>query len=242
MKLLFIHGSGGCKESWQYQTQYFSGSEAIDLPGHPVGEPCSTIDDYVEWLHAYITEKSYTDLIITGHSLGGGIALLYGLTYPENVKGLISMGSGGRLRVHPMYLESLEKAITDPDNAQVPTEGTANLIDPELAAIINRRTEENGLAVMLNDLRACDKFDIMDRLGDIDIPVLAICGKDDIMTPPKYSQYMADNIKNARTVIIQGGTHFAFAEKPDEVNRAIEAFLPDATFDKVKCPPMAAQK
>ena len=35
MPLVFIHGSGGCKEGWYHQTQYFEGSEAIDLPGHP---------------------------------------------------------------------------------------------------------------------------------------------------------------------------------------------------------------
>jgi pimeloyl-ACP methyl ester carboxylesterase len=84
---------------------------------------------------------------------------------------------------------------------------------------------ENGLAVMLNDLRACDKFDIMDGLGDIDIPLLAISGTENVMTPPKYSQYLVDNMQNARAVIIQGGAHLVFAEKPEEVNRAIEGFL-----------------
>ena len=225
MKLIFIHGSGGCKESWQWQTQHFVDSEAIDLPGHPIGNPCSTIDDYVEWLHGYVSEKGYSDLVIAGHSLGGGIALLYALKYPENVKGLISMGSGGRLRVHPLFLESLEKAIADPDNAQAPVSEPSKLVAPELAEIISRRTEENGLPVMLNDLMACDKFDIMDRLGDIDIPLLAVCGTEDVMTPPKYSQYLVDNMKNARVAIIEGGTHFVFAEKPVEVNQAIDSFL-----------------
>jgi pimeloyl-ACP methyl ester carboxylesterase len=225
MKLIFIHGSGGCKESWQYQTRYFKDSEAIDLPGHPVGEPCTSIDDYVEWLHGFLNQRGYADLVIAGHSLGGGIALLYGLKYPENVKGLISVGSGARLRVHPMFLDGLEKAIAAQDITQSPVQGTSPLIDPKFAVIIKRRTEENGLRVMLNDLRACDKFDIIDRLGDIDIPLLAVCGTEDVMTPPKYSQYLADHMKNARAAVIQGGTHFVFAEKPEEVNRAIEGFL-----------------
>ncbi len=225
MKLIFIHGSGGCKESWQYQTQYFSGSEAIDLPGHPDGEPCSSIDDYVEWLHKYVGAEGYTDLVIVGHSLGGGIALLYGLKYPENVKGLICVGSGARLRVAPMFLEGLEKAIAANESTQAFADSALSLVDPELAEIIARRMEENGLAAILNDLRACDQFDIMERLGEIDIPLLAISATDDIMTPPKYSQYLADHMKNAQAVTIQGGTHFVFAEKPKEVNRAIEDFL-----------------
>jgi len=35
MKLIFIHGSGGCRVSWQHPTEYFKNSEAIILPGHP---------------------------------------------------------------------------------------------------------------------------------------------------------------------------------------------------------------
>jgi pimeloyl-ACP methyl ester carboxylesterase len=225
MNLIFIHGSGGCKESWQYQTQYFSGSVAIDLPGHPDGEPCATIEDYVQWLHAYVSANEDTNLVIVGHSLGGGIALLFGLKYPEKVKGLICLGSGARLRVHPMFLEGLEKAITANESTQDFADSALSLVDPELAKIIARRMEENGLAVMLNDLRACDKFDIMDRLAEIDIPLLAISATDDVMTPPKYSQYLADHMQNARAVTIEDGTHFVFAEKPEEVNRAIEDFL-----------------
>jgi pimeloyl-ACP methyl ester carboxylesterase len=225
MKLIFIHGSGGCKESWHYQTRYFTNSEAIDLPGHPEGEPCATIEDYVEWLHARLKKDGDTDLVIIGHSLGGGIALQYGLTYPEDLKGLICVGSGGRLRVHPMFLEGLEKAIDDSETDLALFEDNYKLIDPTLAETLTRRTEENGLPAMLNDLRACDKFDVMERLGEIDLPLLAVCGTDDMMTPPKYSQFMVDNMKNARIVIVNGGTHFAFAEKPDEVNQAIEEFL-----------------
>lgn len=225
MKLVFIHGSGGSKESWKHQTDYFKDSEALNLPGHPDGEALETIDECVEWLHEYFTDKGYTDLVIAGHSLGGGIALLYGLKYPEHVKGLIPVGSGARLRVHPQYLEELEKAIADPEGSPVLREGPSGLIDPELAETMARRSEENGPEVRLKDLLACDRFDIMDRLGEIDIPTLVICGTEDIMTPPKYSHFLADNMPKARAIIIPGGSHMVYVEKPEEVNRAIDEFL-----------------
>jgi pimeloyl-ACP methyl ester carboxylesterase len=226
MKIIFIHGSGGSKESWYYQTRHFSGSEALDLPGHPDGQPCTSIDGYVEWLRSYIHEKGYSDVVIIGHSLGGGIALLYALKYPADLKGIVSVGSGVRLRVHPMYLEELKKAIDSPDDYQRPedVEGES-LIAPELAKVLEKRRKENGPAATLNDLLACDKFDIMDRASEIKVPVLALCGTEDVMTPPKYSNFMADKIPGAKAVIIQGGTHMVFAEKPEEVNRAIEEFL-----------------
>lgn len=225
MKLIFIHGSGGCKESWKYQTDYFENSEAINLPGHPDGNLCPTIPDYVTWLHTYIHDKGYSDVVLAGHSLGGGIALQYALDYPEDLTGIISVGSGGRLRVHPDFVKALEKAVENPSMTDEFNKGKYDLIDPSLAAVIEQRAEENTPASFLNDLKACDRFDVMDRLESIRMPMLAIVGDKDIMTPPKYSQFMADKMDNAKVVIIPGGTHFAFAEKPEPVNQAIKDFM-----------------
>lgn len=114
MKLILLHEAGGCKESWQHQIEFFREAEALDLPGPPSGKPYRTMDEYVEWLRDYIHSKGYKKVVIVGHSLGGGIALSYALKYPGEVLGIIPISSGARLRVHPMYLEALEKAIEDP--------------------------------------------------------------------------------------------------------------------------------
>jgi len=225
MQLIFIHGSGGSKESWFYQTQYFKGSLALDLPGHPQGNLIPTIDGYVEWLHKTIQNAGFRHLVLVGHSLGGGIALLYALKYPEEVKGIITVGSGARLRVHPMFLEALEKAIQDPSKFENAPNPAFDLIDPELASVLKRRSMENGPAATLNDMKACDQFDIMDRIAEINIPTLALCGDQDVMTPPKYSLYLAGHMPKAKALVIEGGTHMVYAEKPLEVNRAIDEFL-----------------
>jgi len=225
MQLIFIHGSGGCKESWKFQTEYFQGSEAINLPGHPDGDLCPTIEEYVTWVKDYIQQKGYQDVVLVGHSLGGGIALQYALDYAADLKGIVLMGSGARLRVHPMFLEGLEKAIKDPDAADLPLEETNDLIDPELAAVMKKRSEENGLESTLNDMKACDQFDVMERLGELTVPILAVAGDQDVMTPPKYSNFLADKVPGTKAVIIPGGTHMAYAEKPDEANQVIEEFL-----------------
>ncbi|MBT7087325.1 MAG: alpha/beta hydrolase [Desulfobacterales bacterium] len=227
MKLIFIHGSGGSKESWYYQTKHFTSSEAIDLPGHPIGEPSSSIEGYVDWLHGYICDRGYKDIVLAGHSLGGGIVLLYAIKYPQNIKGIIPVGSGAKLRVHPMYLEALEKAIADPELLEDFPDPTYDLINLELVKTLRRRALENGPGVTLNDMLACDKFNIIDRLSEIQVPTLAICGTEDLMTPPKYSDYLVDKINDCRSLIIPGGTHYVFAEKPDEVNKAIEDFIND---------------
>ncbi|MEW6187638.1 MAG: alpha/beta hydrolase [Thermodesulfobacteriota bacterium] len=224
MQLIFIHGSGGSKESWFYQSRHFSNSIALDLPGHPQGKLIPTIDGYVEWLRQFIQEKGHRQVVLVGHSLGGGIALLYGLKYPQDLAGIVTVGSGARLRVHPLFLEGLEKVVKDP-SLESPLGNAYERIDPELASILKRRMEENGPMAALNDLRACDQFDLMAQLNQIQLPVLALCGDEDVMTPPKYSQYLVARMPKAKAVVIPGGTHMVFAEKPEEVNRAIEDFL-----------------
>jgi len=225
MQLVFIHGSGGSKEGFQHQTAYFQNSEAVDLPGHPSGEICTTIDEYADWLHAYIQDRQYNDVVLAGHSLGGGIALTYALKYSENLKGAILLGSGLRLRVHPDTLKLLEEADANSEHFKKMISTFYEKLDPELSQILTKRTFENGPAVMFNDMRACDQFDVMGREEEFTVPILAVCGTEDMMTPPKYSHFVEKKISSARAVLIEGGTHFAFAEKPDQVNRVIEGFL-----------------
>lgn len=225
MKLIFIHGSGGCKEVWYYQTRHFAEADAVALPGHPRGRPCTSVDSYVEWLRGYIRDAGHRDAVLTGHSLGGAIALLYALKYPEDLKGLITIGSGARLRVNTLYLEMMEQAKRNRSIFEDFFRKSYEFIEPKLKDILLKKALEGDPAVLLNDMLCCDRFDIMDRVHEIKLPTLALCGSKDIMTPPKYTKYLASKIEGAREVIIERGTHMVFAEQPGVVNQAIEDYL-----------------
>ena len=99
--------------SFYFQMRHFRNSKGIDLPGHPAGKPCTTIEGYVEWVRGFIAARRYKDVVLCGHSMGGGITQLYALTYPEELQGIILIGTGARLRVHPKYLQEAEEAQTD---------------------------------------------------------------------------------------------------------------------------------
>ena len=226
MKLIFIHGAGNTGLVWHYQARYFADSDAVSLPGHPEGKPCTSIDAYTEWLHWYVQEKEYSQPVLVGHSMGGAVAQMYALKYPANVKGLVLIGTGARLRVSPDFLGLLESGI------DAPAEWVKNMlgplysrVDPEVKEKVIGGVIDVGVAVQLNDFRCCDKFDVMDKVHQIEVPTLVICGTDDDMTPVKYSQYLAGKIAGARLAILEGGSHLVFLEQPDEVNRAMEEFL-----------------
>jgi pimeloyl-ACP methyl ester carboxylesterase len=227
VKLIFIHGAGNTSAVWHYQVKYFPDAEAINLPGRlSQGEPCASVEDYTDWLHRYILQQGYSDPVLIGHSLGGAIAQLYALKYPQDIKALVLIGTGARLRVAPDSLSLMRDGIENPSVwLKNFVEPRYSQVAPEAREGIIKKIADAGPAVQLNDSLCCDKFDIMDRVYQIRVPTLIICGSEDQMTPPKYSSYLASKIEGAKLVIIDGGTHLAFAETPEAVNRAIEQFL-----------------
>jgi pimeloyl-ACP methyl ester carboxylesterase len=225
MKLLFIPGAGCGKQAWICQTEYFNGSEAIALPGHPEGRPCSSLDDYVEWLHDYIHQQQYQDVVLAGHSMGGAVAQLYGLKYSGEVKALVLIGTGASLRVPPDFLKAIEEMVTDEAAWIKYLEGRHRGAAPEIGRVIIEERTRIGPAVTLNDLLCCDKFDIMARVHNIKLPTLVICGSEDEVVPVKYTHYLARKIKDAWGVIVNGAGHWVQAEKPKPVNQAIDSFL-----------------
>ena len=225
MKLLLIPGSGSGKSDWIPQTKYFADSEAVLLPGHPEGKPCTSIDDYMEWLHGYIQRQHYQDVVLVGHSMGGAIAQLYGLKYGNEIKALVLIGSGARLRVLPARLEQIRGMLTDEVAWRKFLEEENSHIKPKVRRTIVEEGMQIGPTVALNDYLCCDKFDIMDRVQAIKLPTLLISGTADDRTPVKYTKYLADKIAGATSVIIEGASHWVHLDKPQEVNQAIEKFL-----------------
>jgi pimeloyl-ACP methyl ester carboxylesterase len=231
MKLIFIHGSGANGNVWLMQKKRFPEADTPDLPGHPEGEICTSVEEYSEWLHCYIQKKGYKDVVLAGHSLGGGIALQHAITYPGDLKGIIPIGSGARLKVLPMIIEAISSKLDDPAG------WLRDLVEP-LYATVDKETRgailvglagvglaDVGPAAQLNDFRCCDKFDIMEKVPQIKLPAHCIVGELDNMTPPKYSQFLVKSMPDCGISVIGGGTHLCFLEKPEPVNDAIAAFL-----------------
>ena len=226
MSIIFVHGSGACGDIWRYQTEYFPDSHAINLPGHPHGQALESVEECVDWLNNYIQGKEFKDVVLVGHSFGGAIALMYALRYPQKLRGVIIIGSGAKLRVDPMFLTPCEEAIKgSPQKWYELVEEMYRLTPQDYKREMVEKQKAIGAAVMLNDFLCCDKFDIMERVHEIKVPTLIICGESDAMTPVKFANYLGAKIANSKVVIIPQATHLVFAEKPEAVNKTIEDFL-----------------
>jgi pimeloyl-ACP methyl ester carboxylesterase len=141
---------------------------------------------------------------------------MYALKYPQELKGIIIIGSGARLRVHHKYLALCEEAIKG--NIQEwhqMIEEICRLTSEDYKGEVIEKQKAIGHAVMLSDFLCCDKFDIMDRVHEINLPALIICGELDVTIPVKYANYLGAKIANSRVVIVPQASHFVLAEKPE---------------------------
>jgi len=157
--------------------------------------------------------------------MGGAITLLYALRYPEELKGIILLGTGARLRVHKDYLDRCREPGPGNEKWLAGHMKYFKGVEPDMHPVLSQRAVEVGPEVELNDFLACDRFDVMDELDQIDLPAQVLCGSDDVMTPVKYANYLAKHIRNARKAFIPGGTHFVQMEKHKKVNEEIEQFM-----------------
>ena len=74
-------------------------------------------------------------------------------------------------------------------------------------------------------LEALLKFDSRKWLKNVTAPILAICGEEDILAPPKEFQKLAKSMNNVKLKIIPEMGHAVHAEMPEEFNKLVIEFL-----------------
>ena len=226
--VVFIHGAGGNALLWKRTLRYLSGPSkafAVDLPGHPSGEvACRSVGDYAEALHEFIIESHLRAPVACGHSMGGAISLTLALTHPDDLGGLILVSTGAKLGVAPEILEGLRGA---PMRAieEVITPWSFNSIGIGLGQEAHASLSMSNLPVFLNDYLACHAFDVRGELRRISSRTMVVCGDKDRMTPPKFSQYLQDNIQGAALRFVKDSGHMLPLEKPEALASVVQAFL-----------------
>ena len=224
--LLFVHGSGGNGLLWKQQLRGLADTYspiALDLPGHgnSTGNSCQSISLYGDYIRELKESLALPPFTLCGHSLGGAIALNYQLNYPDELKAIILVATGGRLRVASEILDRYGRGEKMPELASYlyGSHASAKMISEGEKYIMDVPAR-----VWHDDFTACNNFDVLSELHKINVPVLILCGTEDQMTPPKYSHYLEQKIPGAKLELFPGSGHMLMLEKPREVNNAIESW------------------
>lgn len=232
--LVLVHGAGGTHMHWPPGLRRLPGRAvyALDLPGHgrSPGPGRHTIEGYVQVVRDWAAAMGLPPFVSAGHSMGGAIAQAFALSHPQQLRGLVLVATGARLRVHPDILQQVEK-----DPARV----GALLVEwvhgqratPEQKRQYLRHFLAVPPAVLAGDWQACNAFDSMARLGEIRLPALVIGGTQDQMTPLKYAAFLCEQLPDADLTTIEGGGHMLMIEQPGLVIGAISGFLARLMID-----------
>lgn len=220
--LLLIHGAGGDYLDWSIKLRLGAEAIAIDLMGHGKSDPSgrTTIADYAQDVIAFMDALNLPQAIIAGHSMGGAIAQMMALTYPERVRALVLLGTSAYFTVNPQILAGL---LSNPEE-------TARLIVKwEWAKDVSEALKEQGVKKLLQvpaqvthgDYVACQQFDVRERLHEITSPTLILAGDSDKMAPLNLSETLHQGIVGSELVVIKGGGHMFHLEQPEAVNEQI---------------------
>jgi pimeloyl-ACP methyl ester carboxylesterase len=226
--LVLVHGAGGTRLHWPAELRLLPEATVytLDLPGHgrSEGPGYDTIEDYAEAVSAFLHTVGIEQAIITGHSMGSAIAQTLALDFSDCVAGLVLVGAGARLRVAPAILEGIQSDF-ERSVELVTRFAWSSEIPPALVQLGRQALLETGPDVLLGDFTACDHFDVMERLKEIEAPTLVVEGSADQLTPVKYARFLAEHISGAHLVIVEGAGHMVMLERPAEAAKAVREFL-----------------
>jgi len=229
--ILMVHGAGQSIATWVYQHDFFRLNKGLnliilDLPGHGKsnGEGCRAIHEYSSFLKRFSDVLNLSKLILVGHSMGGGIAQMFTLEFPQLVKACTLVGTGVRLRVAKETLDYAKNNF-EAFCKIAPSRSFAESSSEELRIKYYDGLLNTSKDVIYNDLVACDEFDITEEVSRIEVPTLIVSADQDILTPVKYGELLRERIKGSKLHVIKNSGHFMMQEKPEEFNEALTEFL-----------------
>ncbi|MHA2162014.1 MAG: alpha/beta fold hydrolase [Candidatus Thorarchaeota archaeon] len=226
--LIMVHGAGGSSATWIMQLRNLSNSVnvvTIDLNGHGSSsdrQDADTTKSYLDDIRSVV--QQYDKPFLAGHSMGGALVQLYALEYPNDLSGIILIGTGARLKVSPIVFDLLDndyegyvKAI----GKFMFHEGASN----EVIEASENEVRKCPAEIARRDYMVCNEFDIMQKVDQISLPTLVIVGQDDYMTPPKYSDYLKNSISNSTLHVVKNAGHSVMLEQYEEVNAIIAKWI-----------------
>jgi pimeloyl-ACP methyl ester carboxylesterase len=246
---VMIHAGVADHRQWNNEFAYYANRFRVlryDMRGYGKSEPVEGEFSHFQDLTALLDYLDLDEsLILMGCSMGGGLAMNFALTQPSRVKALIMVGSGPsglELDVPTVAkFEDVEKAWKAGDfdlvaelETQIWFDGmgrTSAQVNQEMRqlAYAMNRTALSHEAKELGKRLPDTEIPAVERLSELQIPVLAIVGDQDTPYIRAAADYMLEKIPSAQKVIIEDAAHLPNMDHPAEFQRIVTRFLDSVT-------------
>jgi pimeloyl-ACP methyl ester carboxylesterase len=252
--VVLVHGMVNSSKHWRAVAERLAEDHTViapDLIGH--GDSATPRGDYSLGAHASVIRDLLSVLGVqrasfVGHSLGGGIAMVFFWQFPERVERLALVSSGG---LGPEVGPLLRSAALPGSRALLRAVANRRTIDALHAG--GRRLRENGSGIGLQlqavaramrplqtagardafvqTLRAVidahgQRVSANDRLYLLSsIPTLVVWGERDATIPIAHGRAAHAAIPGSRLVTLPRAAHFPHLEDPEGLAAALADFL-----------------
>ncbi len=252
--LLLLHGFGACAYSWRYLIPPLAEQHRVftlDLKGYGFSDKPAdghyAVSDQADMVADFIRRQDLHDLVIMGHSMGGGVTLMTYLklreTDPGRIKKLVLIDSAGYPQKMPKFI-ALAKV---PGLSTVLSQG----LPPRFAtALVLKKCYYNKDAVTEEQIDTYAYFGslpgaaaavsqtarqlvpedqemeaLIAQYKTIQVPVLIIWGREDEVVPLEVGENFKRDIPDSQLVVLPHCGHIPLEEEPQATRQAIMDFL-----------------
>ena len=252
--ILLLHGFGACAYSWRYLIPPLAEQHRVftlDLKGYGFSDKPAdghyAVSDQADMVADFIRRQDLRDLVIMGHSMGGGVTLMTYLklreTDPGRIQKLVLIDSAGYPQKMPKFI-ALAKV---PGLSTVLSQG----LPPRFAtALVLKKCYYNKDAVTEEQIDTYAYFGslpgaaaavsqtarqlvpedqdmeaLIAQYKTIKAPVLIIWGREDEVVPLEVGENFKRDLPDSQLVVLPHCGHIPLEEEPQATRQAIMDFL-----------------
>lgn len=239
--LLLVPGLGGVGAYWLPNIPELSKKYRVIIHDHRGTGQSShsridySVDQMTDDLVGLLDHLEIERAHLVGHSTGGAIGQTLAVTRPERLAGLVIYASWTKADAFFRRVFEARRTMLTDSGAAAYVRSTAFFLYPDWWINANIGLLEEREAKLIPNFPATEiaasridaivAFDRTKELGKIAAPTLVICARDDFLTPPYFSEALAEAIPGARLVVLDKGGHCASEAAVDSFNEALLAFL-----------------
>jgi len=233
-KIIMVHGAGSNGHSWHNQVAHLGRTHspiAIDLLAHGRSsgvEGLKTIQEYTDFVVAFLDALGIGSAVIAGRSMGGAIAMDMATRYPKRVEAIVPVVTAARFNIPPQRIEALRGVAMGRAPQAFVTDGFSPATVKDRFEVVREGWMEQiqtDPRVRYTDMVACTRCDLREHIARIDKPAFIMAGADDPITTPADAELIHGSIRGSKLRVIANAAHHLPNEQPAEANSAIENFL-----------------
>jgi pimeloyl-ACP methyl ester carboxylesterase len=236
--VILLHGLGGNSSNWAFNIPSLSQSYHVIAPDQ-IGFGKSDrslikyrVATYVDFLDKFMSELKIDKATLVGNSLGGWVAALTAIKYPNRVEKLVLADAAGLkpADVDLAQVYSLNYSTRDEVRQLVKLVfynqalfGSDAAIDQSMTV---RITANDGYTInsLIESIKRNEDF-LNGRLGEVKKPTLIIWGKQDGLIKPADGEQFKREIAGSELIMFDQCGHVPMVEKAADFNKAVLAFL-----------------